>query len=165
MKREAELHLIRSRGTEGLRHKAARGELRQNLPFDLGYRSGHAPVIITADEAVRGVDRHGSRRLAALGSARAVLYPLSRDGLLLSRRPGEYDAGRNASAPARFPAVHDLLTNPAYAAASCSAARPAKNTWTPPARLLVTSVRLLPREQRAVLIPRSSPRIHQPGNL
>ena len=34
---EAELHLIRSRLTAGLRHKAARGELRQNLPVGLDY--------------------------------------------------------------------------------------------------------------------------------
>ena len=34
---EAELHLIRSRLTAGLRHKAARGELRQFLPVGFDY--------------------------------------------------------------------------------------------------------------------------------
>ena len=49
---EAELHLLRSRLTEGLRHKAARGELRQLLPVGLDYDDG-GKVILAADEAVR----------------------------------------------------------------------------------------------------------------
>ena len=46
---EAELHLIRSRLTAGLRHKAARGELRQFLVgFDYDQTGA---VVITPDEA------------------------------------------------------------------------------------------------------------------
>ena len=67
---EAELHLIRSRLTEGLRHKAARGELRQNLPVGLDYDPG-GTVIITPDEAVREAIATVYRRFAELGSARA----------------------------------------------------------------------------------------------
>jgi DNA invertase Pin-like site-specific DNA recombinase len=46
---EAELHLIRSRLTAGLRHKAARGELRQFLPVGFDYDENGA-VVITPDE-------------------------------------------------------------------------------------------------------------------
>jgi DNA invertase Pin-like site-specific DNA recombinase len=56
---EAELHLIRSRLTAGLRHKAARGELRQFLPVGFDYDETGA-VVITPDG--RG-DRYGVRPL------------------------------------------------------------------------------------------------------
>jgi DNA invertase Pin-like site-specific DNA recombinase len=48
---EAELHLIRHRLTAGLRHRAAKGQLRQGLPvgFDYGLDDN---VTITPDEAV-----------------------------------------------------------------------------------------------------------------
>ena len=113
---EAELHLIRSRLTEGLRHKAARGELRQNLPVGLDYDPA-GTVIITADEAVREAIATVYRRFAELGSARAVLLSLRGDGLLLPRRPSGSGSGRITWAQASYPAVHDFLTNPAYAGA------------------------------------------------
>jgi hypothetical protein len=37
--------------TAGLKHKAAKGELRQGLPVGLDYNADHQ-VIITPDEAV-----------------------------------------------------------------------------------------------------------------
>jgi DNA invertase Pin-like site-specific DNA recombinase len=49
---EAELHLIKSRLTAGLKHKAAKGELRQGLPVGLDYDEDER-VVITADETVR----------------------------------------------------------------------------------------------------------------
>ena len=52
---EAELHLLRSRLTEGLRAKAARGELRLTLPAGLDYDDDDH-VIITPDEAVARSD-------------------------------------------------------------------------------------------------------------
>src|SRR5436305_15044420 len=48
---EAELHLIRSRLTAGLRHKAARGELRQGVPVGFVYDDTDR-VILDPDEAV-----------------------------------------------------------------------------------------------------------------
>src|SRR5260370_18382792 len=50
---EAELHLIRSRLTDGLRHKAARGELRQGLPVGLDYNQD-GKGSVTPDAAVSG---------------------------------------------------------------------------------------------------------------
>ena len=106
---EAELHLIRSRLTEGLRHKAARGELRQNLPVGPGLRSEDGPVIITCDEAVREAIATVYRRFAELGSARQVLLSLREDGLLLPRRAsGSCPAGRS---PGRKPATRRCTTS------------------------------------------------------
>ena len=68
---EAELQLIRSRLTAGLRHKAARGELRQWLPVGFDYDENDA-VVITADEAVAEAITVVFGRFAELGSARQV---------------------------------------------------------------------------------------------
>ena len=146
---EAELHLIRSRLTEGLRHKAARGELRQGLPVGLDYDQDDR-VIITPDEAVREAIATVYRRFAELGSARQVLLSLREDGLLLPRRPT--GTGRVSWAQASYPAVHDFLSNPAYAGAFVFG-RTRTEKRIDPAGRLITRTRLLPRDQWAVLIP------------
>src|SRR6185436_377269 len=79
---EAELHLIRSRLTAGLRHKAAKGELRQGLPVGLDYDEDDK-VVLCADEAVREAITTVFRRFDELGSARQVLIRLREDGVLL----------------------------------------------------------------------------------
>ena len=146
---EAELHLIRSRLTEGLRHKAARGELKQGLPVGLDYDEDDR-VIITADEAVREAIAVVYRRFGELGSARQVLLSLREDGLLLPRR--QNGSRRITWAPASYPAVHDFLTNPAYAGAFVFGRT---RTWKRVDRSgrVLSGVRVLPREQWAVLIP------------
>ena len=153
---ECELHLIRSRLTEGLRHKAARGELKQGLPVGLDYDQDDR-VIITPDEAVAEAIATVCRRFGELGSARQVLLSLREDGLLLPRLPN--GSRRITWAPASYPAVHDFLTNPAYAGAFVFG-RTRTEKRLDPAGKLVTSVRVLPREQWAVLIPG-----HHPGYI
>ena len=69
---EAELHLIKSRLTAGLKHKAAKGELRQGLPVGLDYDEDDR-VVMTPDEAVREAIDHGvpplrGTRLGAAGT-------------------------------------------------------------------------------------------------
>jgi len=111
---EAELHLLRSRLDAGLRHKAAKGELRQGLPVGLDYDPDDR-VILSPDEAVREAIAVVFRRFAELGSARQVLLSMRADGVMLPRRsPG---SSRVRWAEATYPAIHDLLTNPAYAGA------------------------------------------------
>ena len=153
---EAELHLIRSRLTEGLRHKAARGELRQGLPVGLDYDQDNR-VIITPDEAVAEAIATVCRRFDELGSARQVLLSLREDGLLLPRR--QNGSRRITWAPASYPAVHDFLTNPAYAGAFVFG-RTRTEKRVDAAGKLITSVHVLPREQWAVLIPG-----HHPGYI
>src|SRR6188472_2329436 len=111
---EAELHLIRARLDGGLRNKAARGELRLSLPVGLD-RDADGRIVLCPDEQVR----HAIERVFALwrrlGSARQVVLELLADGQLLPRRTvGER---RVRWARASYGAVHDLLTNPAYAGA------------------------------------------------
>jgi excisionase family DNA binding protein len=153
---EAELHLIRSRLTEGLRHKAARGELKQGLPVGLDYDEDNR-VIITPDEAVAEAITTVYRRFDELGSARQVLLSLREDGLLLPRR--QNGTRRITWAPATYPAVHDFLTNPAYAGAFVFGRTRAWKRVDPSGRVL-SGVRVLPREQWAVLIPD-----HHPGYI
>jgi DNA invertase Pin-like site-specific DNA recombinase len=151
---EAELHLIRSRLTAGLRHKAARGELRQFLPVGFDYDEAGA-VVITPDEAVVEAITTVFGRFAELGTARQVLLSLREDGLLLPRRPTR--TGRVTWQPATYPAVHDFLTNPVYAGAFVFG-RTRTEKRIDPNGTLVQRTTLLPRDQWAVLIPD-----HHPG--
>ncbi len=98
--------------TEGLRAKAARGELRLTLPPGLDYDDGDH-VIITPDEAVREAVMCVFRRFDQLGSARQVVVSLRGDGLRLPRR--DIRTGKIAWAQANYPAVHDMLIHPGYA--------------------------------------------------
>ena len=111
---EAELHMLRMRLTEALRHKAARGELRQLLPVGLDYDDG-GKVVLSDDEAVRSAISQVYALFAQLGSARQVMTTLRERGLLLPRRKA--GSRRITWAEASYPAVHDFLTNPAYAGA------------------------------------------------
>ena len=151
---EAELHLIRSRLTAGLRHKAARGELRQFLPVGFDYDENGA-VVITPDEAVVEAIATVFRRFAELGTGRQVLLSLRGDGLLLPRRPTR--TGRVHWAAATYPAVHDFLTNPVYAGAFVFGRTRTEKRLDPSGTVVARTI-LLPREQWTVLIPD-----HHPG--
>lgn len=110
---EAELHLIKGRLIAGLRHKAARGELRINLPA--GYDYGpDGQVVQSPDEAVRESVVTVFRRFFELRSIRQVAMSLLADGLTLPRRRGQ---GRTEWALPTYTGVHDLLVNPTYAGA------------------------------------------------
>jgi DNA invertase Pin-like site-specific DNA recombinase len=152
---EAELHLIRSRLTAGLKHKAARGQLRQGLPVGLDYDADDR-VVLTPDEAVREAIATVFRRFDELGSARQVLLSLREDGLLLPRRRN--GCPRISWAAATYPAIHDFLSNPAYAGAFVFGRTRTEKRVDPATGRVQTRVRLLPREQWEVLIPD-----HHPG--
>ena len=82
---EAELHMLRMRLTAALRHKAARGELRQPLPVGLDYDDG-GKVVLADDEAVRAAIGQVYALFGQLGSARQVMVTMRERGLLLPRR-------------------------------------------------------------------------------
>lgn len=151
---EAELHLIRSRLTAGLRHKAERGELKQGLPVGFDYDADDQ-VVLSSDEAVVEAIATVFRRFAQLGSARQVLLSLREDGLVLPRRPAR--KGRITWAAATYPAVHDFLTNPCYAGAFVFGRNRTEKRITGDGRVVARTVSL-PREEWAVLIPE-----HHPG--
>ncbi|MBV8462288.1 MAG: recombinase family protein, partial [Acidimicrobiales bacterium] len=151
---EAELHLIRHRLTAGLRHKAAKGELRQGIPVGLVYDEDDH-VLMDPNEAVIEAIATVFRRFEELGSARQVMLSLRGDGILLPRRP--CGARRVTWAPATYPAVHDFLTNPAYAGAFVFG-RTRTDKRVEPSGRLVSRTRLLPRDEWLVVIPE-----HHPG--
>jgi DNA invertase Pin-like site-specific DNA recombinase len=101
---EAELHLIRSRLTAGLQHKAAKGELRQGLPVEFDYDED-AHVVLSADEAVREAIATVFRRFAEVRSARQVVISLREDGLLCRG-----DATVTHGSPGRQQAIPRCMT-------------------------------------------------------
>jgi DNA invertase Pin-like site-specific DNA recombinase len=151
---EAELHLIRHRLTAGLRHKAAKGELRQGVPVGFVY-DDRDRVILDPDEAVIEAIATVFRRFDELSSARQVMLSLRGDGVLIPRRPT--GAKRVGWAPATYPAIHDFLTNPAYAGAFVFGRTRTDKRLDTTGRL-VSHTRMLPRDQWTVLIPD-----HHPG--
>jgi DNA invertase Pin-like site-specific DNA recombinase len=110
---EAELHLIKGRLIAGMRHKAAKGELRVALAAGLEYDPAGQPVLC-ADEAVREAIATVFRRFTELGSARQVMLSMHDDGLELPRRRA---GARIEWASASYGAVIGVLTNPCYAGA------------------------------------------------
>jgi excisionase family DNA binding protein len=112
-------------------------------------------VIITPDEAVAEAIATVYRRFDELGSARQVLLSLLEDGLLLPRRAN--GSNRVTWTAASYPAVHDLLTNPAYAGAFVFG-RTRTEKRVQPSGKVTSGVRTVPRDQWTVLIPD-----HHPG--
>jgi excisionase family DNA binding protein len=153
---EAELHMLRTRLTAALRHKAARGELRQHLPVGLDY-DDDGQVVVSADEAVRSAIGQVHVLFGQLGSARQVMMTLRAQGLPLPRRKA--GARRVTWAEASYPAVHDLLTNPAYAGAFVFG-RTRTEKRVDAGGQVISRERLLPQAEWEVLIPG-----HHPGYL
>ena len=153
---EAELHMLRIRLTTALRHKAARGELRQLLPVGLDYDDDEK-VVLSADEAVRSAISQVYALFAQLGSARQVMTALRDRGLLLPRRKA--GSRRVTWAGASYPAVHDFLTNPAYAGAFVFGRTRTEKRLDASGKV-ASRERLLPQEEWEVLITG-----HHPGYL
>jgi len=153
---EAELHLIRHRLTAGLRHKAAKGELRQGLVVGYVHDETDA-IVMDPSEAVRSAIATVFRLFDELGSARQVMLSLLGDNILIPRRPT--GSRRVTWAPASYPAVHDFLTNPTYAGAFVFGRTRTEKRLNDNGKLVVRT-RLLPRDEWEVLIPD-----HHPGYL
>jgi len=82
---EAELHILRARLDGGIRHKAARGELRRGVPTGFVWGEACGEIRFHPDEAVVNAIRTVFERFAETGSARrvwlwfrsnALLFPL-----------------------------------------------------------------------------------------
>ena len=111
---EAELHLIRARLDGGLRNKAKRGELRMWLPVGLD-RDEDDRIVLCADEQVRHAIERVFDALAPAGLGAAGRDGADRRGQKLPRRT--VGQRRIRWSRASYGAVHDFLTNPAYAGA------------------------------------------------
>jgi DNA invertase Pin-like site-specific DNA recombinase len=151
---EAELHLIRSRLDGGLRTKAERGDLCLALPVGLD-RDDDGRIVLSADEQVRHAIERVFCLWRRLGSARQVVAELVDERQALPRRTvGER---RIRWKRANYAAVHDFLTNPAYAGAFVFGRTRTEKTLGPGGRVRV-KVRELPIEQWSVCLPE-----HHPG--
>jgi DNA invertase Pin-like site-specific DNA recombinase len=144
---EAELHVIKGRLIGGLRHKAAKGELRINLPAGYEY-APDGRVIMSADEGVRTTVAAVFARFFELRSIRQVTLSLRDDGLLLPKRRGQ---GRVEWAPATYTAVHDMLLNPTYAGAFAYGRRQSVRRPGPDGRVSASIVPV-PRDRWRTLI-------------
>jgi excisionase family DNA binding protein len=111
---EAELHFIRARLVGGLWNKAKRGELRLPLPVGLD-RDDDDRVVLSVDEQVRHAITRVFCLWRRLGSARQVVLELIAAGEQMPRRT--VGQRRIRWTRASYGAVHDILTNPAYAGA------------------------------------------------
>jgi DNA invertase Pin-like site-specific DNA recombinase len=151
---EYELHLIRARLGGGLRNKAKRGELEQNLPVGLD-RDENGQIVLSADEQVR----HAIERVLCLwrrlGSARQVVTELVGEGQRLPRRT--VGQRRVRWVRASYGAVHDFLTNPAYAGAFVFGRTRTEKYLADDGRVRRRTVQV-PLEQWSVCIPD-----HHPG--
>ena len=151
---EYELHLIRARLGGGLRNKAKRGELEQNLPVGLD-RDENGAITLSADEQVR----HAIERVLCLwrrlGSARQVVIELVAEGQRLPRRT--VGQRRVRWVRASYGAVHDFLTNPAYAGAFVFGRTRTEKYLADDGRVRRRTVQV-PLEQWSVCIPD-----HHPG--
>jgi excisionase family DNA binding protein len=151
---EAELHLIRARLDGGLRNKAERGELSLNLPVGLD-RDEHGRIVLAADEQVRHAIERVFCLWRRLGSARQVVRELIAEGQRLPRRT--VGQRRVRWARASYGAVHDFLTNPAYAGAFVFGRSRTEKRLDDAGRVRTRQVES-PREQWSVCIPD-----HHPG--
>jgi DNA invertase Pin-like site-specific DNA recombinase len=112
---EAELHVLRARLNGGIRHKAARGELRRGLPIGLLWGEADGEVCFHPDAAVTGAIRAVFERFAEMGSARRVWLWFRSEALSFPTQPAgcsEIQWGTPTYAK-----IHQVLSNPVYAGA------------------------------------------------
>ncbi len=152
---EAELHVIRARLDGGIRNKAARGELRRGLPVGLVWGEAEGEIGFHPDEAVCGAIRTVFERFAEFGSARRVWLWLRSQELTFPLQSNTLTEIRWV-APT-YTAVHNVLTNPAYAGAYAYG-KTCNERYVDESGVIRKRVRHLPQEEWAVLI-----RDHHPG--
>ena len=151
---EAELHLIRARLDGGLRNKAQRGELEQNLPVGLD-RDEDGRTVLCADEQVRHALGRVFELWRRIGSARQVVSVLRDEQQRVPRR--SVGSRRVRWAPATYGSVHAFLTNPAYAGAFVWGRTSQKKQLDQTGRVRRRTIDL-PIEQWSVCLPE-----HHPG--
>jgi DNA invertase Pin-like site-specific DNA recombinase/predicted DNA-binding transcriptional regulator AlpA len=150
---EAELHILRARLDGGIRHKAARGELRRGLPVGFVWGEADGEVRFHPDEAVTGAIRTVFDRFAELGSARKVWLWFRTEGLSF---PLQQRGDIRWVAPT-YTAIHHVLTNPVYAGAYVYG-KTRRDRYVDAQGQVQKRTRHLPVDEWAVLIPH-----HHPG--
>src|SRR5258708_31294050 len=153
---EAGLHVRGARLNGGIGNKAARGELRRGLP--VGFVGGEADgeVRFHPDEAIVTAVRNVFARFAEMGSARRVWLWFRSEGLTFPLQMHQNAEIRWVEAS--YTAIHHVLTNPVYAAASAyGQSRP--ETLLDAAGARTKRVRQLPPSECQEPIPAHHPRL------
>jgi DNA invertase Pin-like site-specific DNA recombinase len=114
---EAELHILRARLDGGIRHKAARGELRRGLPTGFVWGAADGEILVHPDEAVVNAIRTVFDRFAENGSARRVWLWLRSNGLLFPLQDTRSFGREVRWVVPTYHAVHGVLVHPCYAGA------------------------------------------------
>lgn len=114
---EAELHILRARLDGGIRHKAARGELRRGLPTGFVWGEADGEVLFHPDEAVVNAIRNVFDRFAETGSARRAWLWFRSNGLLFPLQDTRSFGRVVQWVVPTYHAVHGVLVHPCYAGA------------------------------------------------
>jgi len=113
---EVELYQIKARMVRGRLNKAQRGDLLWNLPVGLEYDVLSGQIRLDADQSVRHAVALVFRLFRQLGSVRAVLTYLAREGLELPSQRLVRGVGRVITwQKPRYHVIYLMLTNPMYA--------------------------------------------------
>lgn len=153
---EAELHTLRLRLLEGLRAKAARGELRLRLPVGLVWGEHEGEILLDPDEEVARALRSVFERFAVLGSVRRVWLWFLEQKLPF---PSRQHNGELRWLPPSYRTLNNVLAHPAYAGAYVYG-RTRTEVCLDQDGQLRKRVRRLPQAQWRVLIPN-----HHPGYI
>ena len=154
---EAELHILRARLDGGIRHKAARGELRRGVPTGFVWGEADGEILFHPDEAVVNAIRTVFQRFAETGSARRVWLWFRSNGLLFPLQDTR-SLGREVRwVVPTYHAIHGVLSHPCYAGAY-TYGRTRFERYIDDQGNMRSRSRRLPRDEWAVLI-----RDHHPG--
>jgi excisionase family DNA binding protein len=154
---EAELHILRARLDGGIRHKAARGELRRGVPTGFVWGEADGEILFHPDEAVVNAIRTVFERFAETGSARRVWLWFRSNGLLFPLQDTR-SLGREVRwVVPTYHAIHGVLIHPCYAGAY-TYGRTRFERYIDDQGNMRSRSRRLPRDEWAVLI-----RDHHPG--
>jgi DNA invertase Pin-like site-specific DNA recombinase len=153
---EAELHVIRARLIEGIRNKAARGELRRGLPVGFVWGEEDGEVRFHPDHSVTDAIRSVFDRFAEMGSARRVWLYFRSEGLPFPSQRFPSLSQANALDGIRwvtptYTKIHQVLTSPVYAGAYVYG-KSRHERYVDADGKLRKRVRKLPRLQWGVLI-------------
>ena len=154
---EVELHVLRARLDGGIRNKAARGELRRGLPVGLVWGERDGEIRLHPDEAVTGAIRAVFERFAEFGSVRRVWLWFVSEKLTFPLRLNHGAAIRWV--PPSYHAIHQVLTNPAYAGAY-TYGKSRQQRVVDDNGVVCKRVRRVPRSEWPVLITE-----HHPGYI
>jgi excisionase family DNA binding protein len=147
---EAELHVLRARLLGGIRNKAARGELRRNLPVGFVWGEQDGEVLFHPDGSVRAAITTVFVRFAELGSVRRVWLWFRSEGLSFPMR--KHWGADIRWVDASYIAIYHVLTNPVYAGAYAYG-KSRHDVTLDSSGTRKKRVRKLPRSQWAVFIP------------